>query len=192
MKSVFFAAIVFLFALAPLGVKAEENPSKADFFEASKVYQDKDYALNDVIEFSIFDMSEVKFLNESDKDSLQKTKDSLMKLPKLFYQNLKNEILTEQVPVTLYPSDAPEHTKPLKLSIKVKTLHLKPAENPSEQSISLRIFGQIEDKKTDEDLFKFYDSGTEVFSPSGDINAAFAKISDKIMKNLALFLKSKY
>lgn len=192
MKSFVFLALVF-FVVSFSAFGAKEPAQKAEFFEAAKTYQDKDYTLNDVIEFAIFDMSEVKFINESYDIVLKTTKDGLMKLPKLFYQNLKKEVLAELVPVTLYPSTAPEHTKPLQLSIKIKSLHLKSTEEgPSEQFITMRIFGQLDDKKTGEALIKFYDSGSEAFWGSEDVNRAFDEISGKMMKNLALFLKSKY
>lgn len=196
MKSLIFAALVF-FVVSFSAFGAEKTSPNTEFFEASKTYVDKDYALNDVIEFAIFDMSEVKFINESDEDTLQKTKENLVKLPKFFYQNLKNEVVSQAVPITLYPSSAPKHTKPLALSIKIKSLHLKTTLADSAetrtQSVTMRIFGQIEDKKTGEALIKFYDSTSDVISsPSEDVGVIYDKISGNMMKNLALFLKSKY
>lgn len=196
MKIFLFPAILF-FLVSSAAWGAVDNPYKTEFFEAAKTYVDKDYALNDVVEFSIFDMSEVKFINELDDATLEKTKNALMTLPKLFYQNLKKAVFSELVPVTLYPSDAPAHTKPLKLAIKIKSIELKPITGEERElptpSVSLRMYGQIEDKKTGEVLLKFYDSGSEVFSTdSEDAGVIYDKISAKIMKNLALFLKSKY
>lgn len=196
MKSFIFLALIF-FVVSFSALGAEKTPNNMEFFEASKTYVDKDYALNDVMEFAIFDMSEVKFINESDEATLQKTKENLAKLPKSFYQNLKNEVISQAVPITLYPSNAPAHTKPLALSIKIKSLHLKTtvadSTEPPAQSVTMRIFGQIEDKKTGEALIKFYDSTSDVIlSPSEDVAVIYDKISGKMMKNLALFLKSKY
>lgn len=196
MKFLFFLTLIF-WAFSFSAFAARESPHNTEFFEAAKIYQDKDYALNDVVEFAIFDMSEVKFINESDETTLKKTKENLAKLPKSFYQNLKNEVISQSVPVTLYPSNAPAHTKPLALSIKIKSLHLKTTAvdgtEPPTQSVTMRIFGQIVDKKTGEALIKFYDSGSDVIvSPSENVSIIYDKISAKMMKNLALFLKSKY
>jgi hypothetical protein len=194
-------------------IAKEPKVSKSKHFDALKVYFDKDYALNDTIEFAVFDMSDTKIINdspritsnskpgqESQDNSLSAQEElqaSLDSLPKYFYQSLKKYILTNQVPVTLFPSKSPDYALPLKLYIKVKRIHLKPFTRNSQgnygQPIEMRIYGQIKDKKTGKTLLKFYDAATSHFMlGKKQAPRALSSITRQLMHDLSLYLKTKY
>jgi len=189
----YIIAIILSFAIATSAL-AQTQDSK--YFDTIKIYLDRDYILNDTLEFTVFDMSEIKVINES-KRGFQQAKSSLEGLPKKFYSNLKKQINKQRVPITLYSSYSPDYAKPLQLSIKIKRIHIKPtkassADKPQYQ-IAMRVYGQLKDKNSNEILFKFYDSQTSIYN-SGKRQAdnALNTISNKMMKNLALYMRTKY
>lgn len=224
--------------LSGVGFAAETDSAKiSQVFDDIKIVTDKDYILHDFIEFSIFDMAEMKIVNDtplapelippapppvlapkkkgkkvkiaSIKEDAKKIelppstigekeiRDNLTILPKYFYKSLKQAILSNKIPVTLYPKDAPGFSKPIVLYIKVKSLHFAPeAKDKTGQNIqpfTLRIYGQIKDKQADQVLMKFYDSVTLEFSTgTGQAQPTLANASVKLMQDLAQYLKSKY
>ncbi|MFH1356565.1 MAG: hypothetical protein ABII18_05465 [bacterium] len=206
----FLLSLVFLHTTA---LAKEPKVAKNKYFDAIKVYFDKDHALNDTIEFAVFDMSDTKIINDSPRIATNEKPDdenqnsslsaqeeiqaSLDTLPKYFYQSLKQYILANNVPVTLFPSKSPEYALPLKLYIKVKRIHLKPftrnAQGQYGQPVEMRIYGQIKDEKTGKTLIKYYDAATSHFV-LGNKQApkALASITQLLMSDLALYLKTKY
>lgn len=204
-------------------------------FDAFKTYVERDYVLNDTIEFALFDMSELKFINDSsdinlktnfddelsnptspskDSDTTNQTNDAtitdprkisalnvtkaeLQDLPSMFYRSLKTAIIENKVPVTLYSAESPSYSKPLRLFVKLKHIHLKSHQQQKDgsslQPVSLRIYGQIKDKTEDATIMKFYDSFESSFVlDSANAKAAFEQISAGLMNDLALYLKTKY
>lgn len=191
------------------------------FFDKQMLFNEDMYVLHDVLEFSVFDLSEVEIVDESGSTQVQlstvdadgKTKDqkvasfsgkteienALSEIPKFYYKSLKAEILRKTVPVTLYPKDAPLYAKPLKLAIKLKKIHLKPVRVNDDgnyvQPLQMRIYGQIKDKKTDQVLTRFYDSDSAEFVLGADadvLRQALNDLSHNMMQDFALFLKSQY
>lgn len=121
----------------------------------------------------------------------------LPEIPKYFYKNLKSAIVSNKVPITLDASNSPSYAKPLKLYIKLKKISL---ENPKSskkgvtvQPVTLLIYGQIKDKASEKILTRFYDQETAEFNV-GEQNVATAigAISQKMMLDLAGFLRTKY
>lgn len=191
------------------------------FFDKQMMFNDDLYVLHDVLEFSVFDISEVEIKNDSgeaevkvsslDADGNPKDQvvaafsgkveieNALPEIPKYFYKSLKSEILRKTVPVTLYPKDAPGYSKPLKLAIKLKKIQLLPVRLNGDgnyvQPVQMRIYGQIKDKKSDEVLTRFYDSDSTEFVLGSDptvLSQALNKMSEHMMQDFAMFLKSQY
>ena len=191
------------------------------FFDKQMMFNDDLYVLHDVLEFSVFDISEVEIKNESGATEVKvssldtagqpkeelvaafngkaEIENALPEIPKYFYKSLKSEILRKTVPVTLYPKDAPGYSKPLKLAIKLKKIELLPVHLNSDgnyvQPVQMRIYGQIKDKKSDEVLTRFYDSDSTEFVLGSDpaiLSQALNKMSEHMMQDFAMFLKSQY
>ena len=195
--------LVFAFVSIPVqsAVSFEPQIVKSKHFESLKLYSEKDFVLKDALEFSIFDMSDIKFINNStvseNFNALKEVNTVLESFPKHFYANLKNQIIEQRVPVTLYSDASPSYTKPLKLYIKIKRIHLAPRVENNDgtytQPLSLRIYGQIKDKKNDQTLVKFYDSAQAEFVLGGkDASLAVSDLTMSLMKNLSLYLRTKY
>lgn len=208
MKYFFITILAFIFLCSPT---AFSKPPKNKHFDAIKLYADRDFVLNDTIEFSLFDMSELKFVNDSKSinaevenqekeqsiSALEESKAVLEKLPSHFYRALKNSISTYRVPVTLHASESPAFAKPLQLYIKIKHIHLKPHQRQEDgtlkQPIELRVYGQIKDKKSGETLVKYYDSSSSKFLlASNQATKAYESMADNLMRNLAQYLRTKY
>ncbi|HLD45520.1 MAG TPA: hypothetical protein VJC18_08795, partial [bacterium] len=136
---------LLLVLLCPDVFAVEPKVKKNRFFDAIKEYASKDLALNDVLEFSYFDMGETSLINDTTDEGLspptqdldsentdeavavpptdvlssqQEIKKAIDQLPKLFYVSLKNHIERQRVPVNLYSGEGPGYTNPLKLYIK--------------------------------------------------------------------------
>lgn len=195
----FFLMGLFM-ALTPVVRAATDGIiTKDKYFDALKPYADKDLVLNDYLEFSVFDLSEIKFLDETiHKTSSGQTeiKEILPEVPKYFYRALKREILRQKVPVTLFPTDSPAHAKPIQLYVKIKLIHLKATVTEKDvlfQPVLLRIYGELKDKKTGLTLTKFYDSAQSKFvlgAKKADV--VFQNMSQELMMDLAGFLRTKY
>lgn len=180
------------------------------FFDKQMLFNEDLYVLHDVLEFSVFDLSEVEIVDESGSAQVKlstttnfsgktEIENALTDIPKYYYKSLKSEILRKMVPVTLYPKDAPAYAKPLKLAIKLKKIHLKPVRVNDDgnyvQPIQMRIYGQIKDKKTDEVLTRFYDSDSAEFVLGSDpdvLRQLLSDLSHNMMQDFAMFLKSQY
>jgi hypothetical protein len=211
----FLLLLIFCLATKPVFAQAKQG----ELFDAIKVYTDKLLVMNDFIEFSEFDMSEIKFVNEaapigvsstgqaipggSDAASAQtldgeaEIKALYDKLPQYFYVNLKREIYRNNLPVTLFPTQPPAFSKPIKLLIKIKKINLKPYEIQKSgnylQPVSLRIYGQIKDKETDTVLLKYYDTENGSFTLGhGEAAQTIQIMIEKLMRDLVLYLKPKY
>lgn len=199
-------ALTVLLCFSTVGHAASDQ---AGFFDAVKMGADREYVFNDVIEFSLFDMSEIKFINDSKEvvvtregqrkkiKALDEAQSVLLELPRQFYKSLKGHILAGEVPVTLYPANSPAYAKPLELFVKIKRIHLKPHhaldENSYVQPVSMRIFGQIKDKKSGEILIKFYDVHEASFQLGKNAaTGAFDELANRLMHDLAAYLKTKY
>lgn len=203
-RSIILILVLHFLLWTQMSLAATQSEYNTEFFEAAKIYTQKDYALNDALEFSIFDMSEIKILNDAkeiktDKvvSGLAEVNSILEKLPRIFYRKLKKEILTNKVPVKLYAAEAPSYSKALELQIKIKTIYLKETlthvSGSHLQPITMRIFGQITDKATNEVLIKFYDfDSAEFLLGKEEAKKTFDKMAGKMMKNLALFLRAQY
>ncbi len=204
------------------------DPEK--LFDAVKVFTDKVLVLNDFIEFSEFDLSEVKFINDQAPitvlppvivQKIQPKKKGAKKafvqpppplpltgveaevrgilstLPQAFYVGLKRQIYLNKIPVTLYPKETPGFAKPLKLYVKIKKLHIKQPVTQSDGSqveqVELRIYGQLKDKQADAAILKYYDSENVFFAlDRQEASGAFAAAADRLMRDLALYLKLRY
>ena len=204
------------------------DPEK--LFDAVKVFTDKVLVLNDFIEFSEFDLSEVKLINDqvpvvelppapvpkvqSKKKGAKKqpvqslppppltgveaeVRGILSTLPQAFYVGLKRQIYLNKIPVTLYPKETPSFAKPLKLYVKIKKLHIKQPVTKSDGSqaeqVQLRIYGQLKDKQSDTVILKYYDAENVFFAlDHQEAPQAFAAAADRLMRDLALYLKLRY
>lgn len=214
------AFIILLLLTAIFVISPTQAKKKPAFFDAQKTLSDRDFVLNDSLEFALFDMSEIKLVNDSrkikvvntkkntkSKDSkdvkniisaLKETQDKLEKLPSYFYKSLDSQILKQMVPVTLFPDNSPSYTKPLQLYIKVKRIHLKPNFLSDDgltyiQPFHMYIYGQIADKKSKEVLIKFYDSAKCSFKlKHNKVINCFKDTSNQLMQDLALYLRTKY
>lgn len=236
---------LFIMILASLILVSQHSSAAKEEipFDAIKTYTDRDFVLNDTLEFSLFDMSELKFINDSSEiklatnfedldsispDNLDEAKSptsntspveannsnpsmdsgskvsalnvarqELGDLPKMFYRSLRSAILSQKVPLTLYASESPSYSKPLKLFVKVKHIHLKPhvaqKDGTNLQPVAVRIYGQIKDKTEDTTLVKFYDTAEATFILDGaNARTAFEQIANEMMTDLATFLRTKY
>jgi hypothetical protein len=124
-------------------------------------------------------------------------KEILPEIPKFFYKNLKNQIYHNKVPVTLYAKDAPSFASPIKLYVKLKKISLGQTyvdkKGRKIQPIAIKIYGQLKEKKTDKLLTRFYDSEAIEFAVgAGEAGAAMDAVSNKMMQDLALFMKTMY
>ena len=215
-----FLIMVFCLFFGESTILAAESEliTKNKYFDAVKLYPEKDFALNDTLEFAVFDLSEITIINdakpiplsEGNESEIKKTESpdsnidayaevdaTLKELPKYFYMALNQSLLQNKVPVVLYPSESPDYASPLSLYIKIKRIHLKPVEvmgqGGYQQVVALRIYGQLKNKKTDAVLIKFYDSEIASFLLGQNAAAAaMQSISEKLMRDFALFLQSKY
>jgi hypothetical protein len=205
---------IFLLALAPEAIAAVTDGiiTKDKYFDALKPYVEKDFVLNDYLEFSVFDLSEIKFLDEAGDANLQgvysetqihkkmsgqtEIKEILPEVPKYFYRALKKEILKQKVPVTLFPTDSPADTKPIQLYVKIKLIHLKATiteKDAVSQPVLMRVYGELKEKKTGLTLAKFYDSTQSRFILGTEgAKIAFQDMSQELMTDLAGFLRTKY
>lgn len=201
----FFFMAIFLLALVPdvMAAATEGIVIKDKYFDALKPYTEKDFVLNDYLEFSVFDLSEIKFLDEAGDTNLQKKssgqteiKEILPEVPKYFYRALKREILKQKVPVTLFPTDSPADTKPIQLYVKIKLIHLKATlteKDAISQPVLVRVYGELKEKKTGLTLAKFYDSAQSRFILGTEgAQIAFQDMSQELMTDLAGFLRTKY
>lgn len=219
-----FLCLVFIFTVS--GVRAEDQAAR--YFSSVKVYADREYVLNDVVEFALFDMSEATILDgdlpapivpapAANKTTVKSTgttaaanpmnidvsvglgelRPEFAKLPKTFYAALKGEILDNAVPVTLYATKIPSYAKPLALSIKVKTIRVgQPFRDKllnEAQTVAVKIFGELTDKKSGELILRFYDvAQTDLSTGKDEAKIVLEKISQELMQHLALYLKTKY
>jgi len=191
-------------------------PSK--LFDKQMVFVDGLYVQNDVLEFSVFDISEVEIVDDSGSAKIQYTsvdgsektqvanlsgedeiRRVLPEIPKFYYTSLKKEILRREVPVTLYAKDPPDYAKPIKLAVKLKKIHLKPLKVSDDgnyiQPVEMKIYGQIKDKKSDQILTRFYDSDSAEFvlgSGSDELQKILGELSHGMMTDFVLYLKSRY
>ncbi|MCP5464075.1 MAG: hypothetical protein H7A33_03525 [Deltaproteobacteria bacterium] len=210
------ASVNFLFVFCLLfgfAAHANLNTKFERYFDAAKLINDIDLTLNDSVEFAVFDLSEVKIIDDSSKSLIQtedqnkdtdsnklssvsEIKKDLGKLPQFFYKALKEQILAQDVPVTLYPSKGPGFTKPLKFFVKIKRIHLKtPKIKGSKviQPFSMRIYGQLKEAKSGKMIIKFYDSGESDFIlGNNQASQALDALSQNLMKDLARYLKTVY
>lgn len=130
-------------------------------------------------------------------ESEKEIKAILSEIPKFFYKNLKNQIYRNKVPVTLYAKDSPPFANPLKLYVKLKKISLGQTyvdkKGRTLQPVAVKIYGQLKEKKTDKLLTRFYDTETIEFAVgAGEASAAMNVVSDKMMQDLALYMKSMY
>lgn len=168
-------------------------------FDKQMVFSDENYVLHDVLEFSVFDISEVSINDDTDIKNKELIESQLGEVPRYFYKALKKEIHLQQVPVTLYPKDSPSYTKPIKFAVKLKKIQIKTQSiNETGERVAvlqMQIYGQIKDKKTEMVLTRFYDSDSVelVLGQSSDaMNQALNDVSSKLMRDVSLFLKSQY
>ena len=158
--------------------------------------------LKDYLEFSVFDMSQMKLIDDNENTPIALNPKAeitsfLKEMPKSFFRSLQSQIVRQKVPLTVYASQAPEHANPLKLYIKIKRIHLLPAKQDRDsqwvQPIFLRIYGQIKDKKSGKILARYYDSQTSEFLlGKNQAQPMFESLADGLMRDLALFLKTRY
>lgn len=218
-KNIVFAVTLLFFSNA---TKAAGTDIVSKFFSKQKSYSEDLYVSNDFLEFSVFDMSKLGlFVNAKKVDltpdlaaaaagttPLQVTtkaaatpekeiKEILSEIPKFFYKNLKNQIYHNKVPVTLYAKDAPSFASPIKLYVKLKKISLGQTyvdkKGRKIQPIAIKIYGQLKEKKTDKLLTRFYDSEAIEFAVgAGEAGAAMDAVSNKMMQDLALFMKTMY
>lgn len=202
------------------GTKAELVGTEVEtkLFSQQKNYHDKLYVLNDYLEFTVFDMSNLKiesFLDKKEKNlkkemvteeinqentinqAKTEIKEHLKDFPKAFYQNLKKQIYAQKVPLTLCAKQAPDHARPLQLYIKVKSVKVgksyKDKKGAVLQPFAVKIYGQIKDKEKDTVLTRFYDvASAEYMVGANQITKAIGDVSNEFMKDLSLFLKTKY
>lgn len=238
MKKLLFSTFTLLSLLFSWHVFAQETQdkgviTKSKFLEALKVYSKRDLVLNDTIEFALFDMSAISFIDDtsptetpttdttetaSDLDSkdniphedsaavpvdtqkdtgaIGEIKALLEKMPKQFFSNLKTQVVAQSVPISVHSPHSPSYSKPLQYYVKIKRIHLKPTRPGKEgniQPISMRIFGEVHDKKSGEVLYKYYDSAeTSYVAGSHQAEAALDLLASQLMKDFSLFLKTMY
>jgi hypothetical protein len=97
----------------------------------------------------------------------------------------------------LYAKDAPSFASPIKLYVKLKKISLGQTyvdkKGRKIQPIAIKIYGQLKEKKTDKLLTRFYDSEAIEFAVgAGEAGAAMDAVSNKMMQDLALFMKTMY
>ncbi|OVE82754.1 hypothetical protein BVY03_00180, partial [bacterium K02(2017)] len=204
---IFTIFFLVLIALPAIAKKKKNSPpsNPTSEFDAAQIKSDRDYVLNDTIEFALFDISELKLINQSKKIKLNKKvidpveiiKENIKTLPNFFYKELEQQLLAQTVPITLYPENSPSYAKPLKLFIKIKQIQLKPLKLSQDgvhysQPIKMRIYGQISDKKSDDVLIKFYDSASAEFTiGKNNTKKAFKSLSNSFMADLSHYLRGK-
>ncbi len=210
-------SLVFL-TLFAFDIQAGSSPNYG--FEAIKIYNSRELSLHDALEFSVFDLSEVSIINDSlatqtiptfnavtaegtahevEQKIIQlgSLKSTVTELPKTFFNQLKSAIWNKKLPITLYSGSSPKFTRPLALNIKVKKIHISPClidkKGICHQTITLRIFGEVKDKTTQETLFKYYDYTQEELINGKDLpNDIFAKMTKTLMERLVKYLKTLY
>lgn len=184
---------LLLFAFA---TPAFAKPPPRHAFDSLKVLSGRDIVLNDVIEFTLFDLSEVKIIHDG-KDGVDKAEELIKMLPRSFYKNLTKQIYLQKVPVTLYSDKSPSYAKPLQLTIHVRRIRFasgkRKDQKPSGQEIEMHIAGQIKDKASQEVLFLFNDSAKGMLIPGKTtMKQVFESLSDELMRDLALYIKERY
>lgn len=212
---------LLLFCFFSFSAHAVSGNVDSKYFEKQKLYTEELYVLKDYLEFSVFDMSQMKLIDDSDISKGQETivlkegqtpqtentseilnskeevTSFLKEIPKSFFRSLQSHIVKQKVPVTVYASQAPEYANPLKLYIKIKRIHLASAKQDQNgqwvQPIFLHIYGQIKDKKSGKILMRYYDSQSSEFLLGKDqVKSTFEFLADNLMRDLALFLQTKY
>ena len=150
----------------------------------------------DIIQGSTNTVSADTTVNAKDSAAMTEIHSLLENMPKIFFRKLKKQINTQQVPVTLYSPKSPTYSKPLQFYVKIKRIHLKPTEPGKQglmQPISLRIYGELHDKKSGDTLFKFYDSTETSYNlQNKQAELAINSMADSLMSDFASFLKTKY
>ncbi len=206
MKKTFLVLCLILLSTPAFAAKAQANK----YFDSLTVALERNYALNDTVEFSVFDLSEMQVINDDPDIKDLVTAPESVELPtesqiapvfkdfaRYFYANLKKQILEQQVPVTLTAGNLPDYAKPLSLSIKVNQVHFKALQADKKGykflPVVVNVSGEIKDKFSDELLFSFTDSvetmlPTDASKPEDVLNQA----AGLLMKDFALFLKSQY
>lgn len=213
--------LFLLFSFLPISVFAVSEDVGSKYFEKHKLYTEELYVLKDYLEFSVFDMSQMKLIDDSGASKGQETvllkegqapqtenisttlnpkeeiTSFLKEIPKSFFRSLQSQIVKQKVPLTVYANEAPEYASPLKLYIKIKRIHLASAKQDQSgqwvQPIFLRIYGQIKDKKSGKILMRYYDSQSSEFLLGKDqVKPTFEFLADHLMRDLALFLKTKF
>lgn len=202
--------------------KASGVDVASKLFSKQKTYSENLYVLNDFLEFSVFDMSKLGLFVNAEKVDLtpelatatasatpsqetartastpeKEIKEILTEIPRLFYKNLKTQVYLNKVPVTLYAKDAPAFANPIKLYVKLKKISLGQGyvdkKGRTLQPVAIKIYGQLKEKKTDKLLTRFYDSeAIEFVVGAGEASAAMDALSNKMMQDLALFMKTMY
>ena len=124
-------------------------------------------------------------------------RNNLTKAPKFFFQSLRRQMLSQNVPVTVCSKDAPDYANPIKLYIKIKKITLYPVEinkkGEYNQPISLLIYGQIKDKRTGKILTRYYDSArTSFVLTKNQAVPALASLAENLMGGLVQFLSTRY
>lgn len=208
------------FLVLSFSVQASEKVVESKYFDKQKIYTDKLYVLNDILVFSIFDISEVEIQDESGSAEIKLTSVEsegkpvaqvaslsgkkeiervLPEIPKFYYKSLRQKILEYDVPMTLYSKNPPAYARPIKLSIKLKKIHLLPVKVNEDgnyvQPVEMKIYGQLKDEKKDEILTRFYDSAHSEFllglGPDS-LSKSLNDVSTEMMKDLSLFLRTKF
>lgn len=138
----------FIFFLSLQVFAAEPSiESNSRYFTKEKIYNTNHFALNDYLEFSVFDMSklvvtlsgrqiDLKTLLPAPATNTKTQKQiepptlplnplaeglaqALPEVPKSFYKSLKNNLIKNRVPVALYATTAPNYAMPIKLYVKL-------------------------------------------------------------------------
>lgn len=156
-SKIIFTAVFAWALLLNAPARGGEAPPPSRFFAEQKEYTDALYALNDYVEFSVFDMSKLNLFINSKKIELrpQTEPDDGVKqetlaqaqtseprtesqaereikaifpdIPKYFYKQLKTGLWKHKVPVTLYATDSPVYARPIRLYVKLKKISLAPS-----------------------------------------------------------------
>lgn len=193
MKNILGMILLALFCHVPFIASATQGKVvESKYFDKQMVYVDRLYVLNDILEFSIFDISKVEIVDESGSAEIKITgievgesetaapqtqvaslsgkvevQNALPEIPKYFYKNLKQQILDLDVPLTLIPKNPPEYARPIKLSVKLKKVYLAPVKIDNDgnyvQPLSMKIYAQLKEQKSGTVLTRYYDSASSEF-----------------------------
>lgn len=191
MKNLIISTVL---ALSFISIHAQAATNLERYFDKARLLTNKDFVFYDSVQFSLFDMSEINLIKPTGFTGEQEkqTKDILKKLPQVFYQNLKAQIYSNEVPVEL--SNKPQsYSNPLTLSVKIKEVHLKESGNSNQQDVSIKVFFELKDKKTDKVLLQIYDSATSSYLPQTEtIQVAFQNMGVELMGDFTEYLHSLY